>query len=221
MRLFPRPQKRHILHRDVKPENILYGSDGTLKLTDFGTAIVLGRDSTRTAPGTPMYVAPEVLSGGRIQQPIDMWSAGVVLYLVLCGFPPFDCDEHEALFEAIKEARYGACTGGQPAPRSRGGLPTMMPPRWLASGCGRGACIGSNPVRADFPSPECDGLSPGARQICGELLTLDSEARLRADAVLAHSWVAQPGWATGAADSAPNNQRQRHEAAIRRLRKVA
>ena len=99
-----------IVHRDLKPENILYAAPGEspLKLADFGLArIVSETDIMKTACGTPGYVAPEVLkntgySGGAV----DMWSAGVILYILLCGFPPFYEEELPALFDQILNARY-------------------------------------------------------------------------------------------------------------------
>ncbi|KAI9765817.1 MAG: hypothetical protein M1840_007099 [Geoglossum simile] len=85
---------RDIVHRDIKPENILL-VDGnlTVKIADFGLAKIIGEDSfTTTLCGTPSYVAPEILkrSGHRkYSRAVDVWSLGVVLYICLCGFPPF------------------------------------------------------------------------------------------------------------------------------------
>lgn len=67
--------------------------DLTVKLADFGLAKIIGEDSfTTSLCGTPSYVAPEVLSNSKERQyskPVDIWSLGVVLYICLCGFPPF------------------------------------------------------------------------------------------------------------------------------------
>ncbi|QSZ28690.1 hypothetical protein DSL72_003190 [Monilinia vaccinii-corymbosi] len=86
--------ERGIVHRDIKPENILM-TDGELhvKLADFGLSKIIGEESfTTTLCGTPSYVAPEILqdnSHRRYTRAVDIWSLGVVLYICLCGFPPF------------------------------------------------------------------------------------------------------------------------------------
>ena len=80
-----------VVHRDLKPENILYASkdpDSKIKISDFG----LSRDTTRddgkkrvlkTACGTPGYVAPEILKSQTYDEAVDMWSAGVIIYILL------------------------------------------------------------------------------------------------------------------------------------------
>ncbi|KAL4761683.1 CAMK family serine/threonine-protein kinase [Aspergillus foveolatus] len=85
---------RGIVHRDIKPENILVADNKlTVKLGDFGLAKIIGEDSfTTTLCGTPSYVAPEILQESRRRKytkAVDIWSLGVVLYICLCGFPPF------------------------------------------------------------------------------------------------------------------------------------
>ncbi|KAL1900055.1 serine/threonine protein kinase [Ceratocystis pirilliformis] len=84
---------RDIVHRDLKPENILlYSEDLRLvKIADFGLAKIVGEDSfTTTLCGTPAYVAPEVLERKHgYNRAADIWSLGVILYVSLCGFPPF------------------------------------------------------------------------------------------------------------------------------------
>ncbi|KAF1815372.1 Pkinase-domain-containing protein [Eremomyces bilateralis CBS 781.70] len=85
---------RNIVHRDIKPENILLTDKNlTIKVADFGLAKIIGEESfTTTLCGTPSYVAPEILSPTpqrRYTRAVDIWSAGVVLYICLCGFPPF------------------------------------------------------------------------------------------------------------------------------------
>lgn len=104
-------QKPPIVHRDLKPENILYGSpadDAPIKLADFGLArFVEPGAMMTTACGTPGYVAPEILKNEGYDSPaVDMWSVGVVLYILLCGFPPFYEEELPKLFEQIMHAQY-------------------------------------------------------------------------------------------------------------------
>jgi serine/threonine-protein kinase Chk2 len=82
------------VHRDIKPENILLlDKDLNVKIADFGLAKIIGEESfTTTLCGTPSYVAPEILEQSnrrRYTRAVDVWSLGVVLYICLCGFPPF------------------------------------------------------------------------------------------------------------------------------------
>ncbi|MCJ1288921.1 hypothetical protein MMC34_000452 [Xylographa carneopallida] len=86
--------ERNIVHRDLKPENILLiDKDLSVKIADFGLAKIIGEESfTTTLCGTPSYVAPEILENSkhrRYTRAVDVWSLGVVLYICLCGFPPF------------------------------------------------------------------------------------------------------------------------------------
>ncbi|PAA88971.1 hypothetical protein BOX15_Mlig022376g3 [Macrostomum lignano] len=83
----------NIAHRDLKPENLLYtssGPEGQLKLTDFGFAKEVGLHKTLQTPCyTPYYVAPEVLGPEKYDKSCDLWSLGVITYILLCGYPPF------------------------------------------------------------------------------------------------------------------------------------
>lgn len=102
---------KNVVHRDLKPENILLATkapDAEIKIADFGLArLVSSKDLMRTACGTPGYVAPEVLKNqGYDSGAIDMWSVGVILYILLCGFPPFFEEDLPALFDMILNARY-------------------------------------------------------------------------------------------------------------------
>jgi len=102
---------KKVVHRDLKPENILYSDpseSAAIRVADFGLArVVSGKEMMKTACGTPGYVAPEVLKNkGYDSGAVDMWSTGVILYILLCGFPPFYEEELPALFEQILHARY-------------------------------------------------------------------------------------------------------------------
>lgn len=84
--------KLGIVHRDIKPENILLDNENTIKLVDFGLSNTYKHGClVQTACGSPCYAAPEMISGKRYNGlGSDIWSSGVVLYCMLCGFLPFD-----------------------------------------------------------------------------------------------------------------------------------
>jgi calcium/calmodulin-dependent protein kinase I len=101
-----------IVHRDLKPENLIYQSqkpDSPIKITDFGLAKYRsdgGKTAMTTACGTPGYVAPEVLKNEPYGKEVDMWSLGVILYILLCGFPPFYHENTQQLYKQIKKGEY-------------------------------------------------------------------------------------------------------------------
>ncbi|KAJ0078917.1 hypothetical protein Patl1_23184 [Pistacia atlantica] len=91
-----------VVHRDIKPENIFLDSRNKIKLGDFGSADWLGEVGTTTGlVGTPYYVAPEVVMGMEYNEKVDVWSAGVVLYTMLAGIPPFYGETAAEIFEAV------------------------------------------------------------------------------------------------------------------------
>uniref|UniRef100_A0A8C4ZCQ5 Doublecortin-like kinase 3 n=1 Tax=Gadus morhua TaxID=8049 RepID=A0A8C4ZCQ5_GADMO len=101
---------KSIVHRDLKPENLLVSGwshpGDVLKLGDFGLAMVV-TEPIFTVCGTPTYVAPEILSETGYGLSVDVWALGVILYILLCGFPPFrsqDRDQEE-LFKLIREGK--------------------------------------------------------------------------------------------------------------------
>ncbi|KAH0948722.1 hypothetical protein HN011_009802 [Eciton burchellii] len=97
----------NITHRDLKPENLLYSkpdSTGILKLTDFGFAKeTLSKDTLQTPCYTPYYVAPEVLGPEKYDKSCDIWSLGVIMYILLCGFPPFYSNHGLAISPGMKK----------------------------------------------------------------------------------------------------------------------
>ncbi|KAB2005601.1 hypothetical protein ERO13_D11G258400v2 [Gossypium hirsutum] len=91
-----------IVHRDIKPDNIFFDFRGNLKIGDFGSSTWLGEVGTADGlVGTPYYVAPEVVMGRAYNEKADVWSAGVVLYVMLAGVPPFYGETAEEIFEAV------------------------------------------------------------------------------------------------------------------------
>ncbi|WP_131788245.1 serine/threonine-protein kinase, partial [Protofrankia symbiont of Coriaria ruscifolia] len=83
---------RGILHRDVKPDNLLFTDAGLPKMTDFGIAKILEATATTTTGlvGTPRYMAPEQITGDRLSPATDLYALGLVIYELLAGRPPFD-----------------------------------------------------------------------------------------------------------------------------------
>ncbi|XP_021742155.1 phosphoenolpyruvate carboxylase kinase 1-like [Chenopodium quinoa] len=97
--------RNYICHRDIKPDNILFDTRNRVKLCDFGSAEWFGcageTEKMSGIVGTPYYVAPEVLMGREYNEKVDVWSAGVILYIMLGGVPPFYGDTVEETFAAV------------------------------------------------------------------------------------------------------------------------
>merc|ERR1712232_183779 len=102
--------EKGIVHRDLKPENLLLKSkenDSDIKLADFGLSKIVGQEVLmQTACGTPGYVAPEILQAKGYGKEVDLWSVGVITYILLCGFPPFYNENVPLLFESIMKADF-------------------------------------------------------------------------------------------------------------------
>ncbi|CAM9334525.1 unnamed protein product [Chrysoparadoxa australica] len=99
-----------VVHRDIKPENILlkgFDTDCDVKLADFGLAQFVTQDKLlQMRCGTPSYVAPEILCGTPYGKPVDMWSLGVVTYILLSGYPPFNSSKQTQLYSKIKRGQF-------------------------------------------------------------------------------------------------------------------
>eukprot|EP00442_Polarella_glacialis_P009015 CAMPEP_0115076298 /NCGR_PEP_ID=MMETSP0227-20121206/16353_1 /TAXON_ID=89957 /ORGANISM="Polarella glacialis, Strain CCMP 1383" /LENGTH=501 /DNA_ID=CAMNT_0002463431 /DNA_START=159 /DNA_END=1664 /DNA_ORIENTATION=+ len=103
--------ENHICHRDLKPENFLFTSNesiekNSLKIIDFGLSCEFkaGKALT-TKAGTPYYVAPQVLAG-KYDQQSDIWSCGVIMYVMLCGYPPFYGDTDAEVLNKVRAGSY-------------------------------------------------------------------------------------------------------------------
>lgn len=119
-----------VCHRDLKPENFIFLDDGEmsiLKLIDFGlsknfisaatdspnsgvdSSLKMGgrrqqKNNMKTRAGTPFYIAPEVLTG-NYNEKCDVWSAGVIMYILLCGYPPFYGESNKEIIEQVKKGK--------------------------------------------------------------------------------------------------------------------
>lgn len=100
---------QEIAHRDLKPENFLYESkddDSDIKIIDFGLSKICYQKNTgkieklKTRAGTPYYISPEVLTGNYDKQ-CDLWSAGCILYIFLCGYPPFYGEDDQEILRCV------------------------------------------------------------------------------------------------------------------------
>ncbi|ORY24882.1 putative SNF1A/AMP-activated protein kinase [Naematelia encephala] len=100
--------RHHIVHRDLKPENLFLDTRRNIKIGDFGLSnLMTDGDFLKTSCGSPNYAAPEVISGKLYSGPeIDVWSAGVIMYVLLCGKLPFDDDHIPSLFKKIESGQF-------------------------------------------------------------------------------------------------------------------
>lgn len=100
--------KYGIVHRDLKPENILFQSkkeNSPIKMIDFGTSsLIKKKEKLDICCGTPYYIAPEVLDG-RYNEKCDLWSCGIMIYIMLCGYPPFNGFNDRLITQSVLEAK--------------------------------------------------------------------------------------------------------------------
>uniref|UniRef100_A0A8C7JVF6 calcium/calmodulin-dependent protein kinase n=1 Tax=Oncorhynchus kisutch TaxID=8019 RepID=A0A8C7JVF6_ONCKI len=122
-----------------------------VKLADFGLAIDVQGDEQAWFgfAGTPGYLSPEVLRKDPYGKPVDIWACGVVLYILLVGYPPFWDEDQHKLYQQIKAGAY------------------------------------------DFPSPEWDTVTPEAKNLINQMLTINPAKRITADQALKHPWICQ------------------------------
>jgi len=106
----------NICHRDLKPENLLFlnKTDDDLKVIDFGLSRIFGeKDHTmKTKVGTAYYVSPEILLG-EYDEKCDIWSCGVILYILLCGIPPFNGKSDNDIYRQISKKKFSYPSPGK------------------------------------------------------------------------------------------------------------
>ena len=108
--------EKGILHRDLKPENILIESEAeakkeffTIKIIDFGTSGKIQDEEDElfnVEVGTPLYVAPEILENEKYDEKCDMWSCGVIMFMMLSGKAPFNGDNDEEIYQSVRKGKY-------------------------------------------------------------------------------------------------------------------
>ena len=115
-----------IVHRDLKPENFLFRSekdDSDIVIIDFGLSRICNNGvAMQTRVGTPYYIAPEVLQRNYTEA-CDIWSVGVITYVMLCGYPPFFGGSEEEIFEAVRHAHLNFPPRAPPTPQNLEGTP--------------------------------------------------------------------------------------------------
>jgi len=100
--------KLRIVHRDLKPENLLLDHKKDLKIVDFGLSNLYAKGELLKTPcGSPCYAAPEMIAGKKYQGlNVDIWSSGIILYAMICGYLPFDDNNNEILYKKITDGKF-------------------------------------------------------------------------------------------------------------------
>ena len=100
--------KIRVVHRDIKPENLLLDNKKNIKIVDFGLSnIYPNNELLKTACGSPCYAAPEMINGELYKGlGADIWSSGIVLYAMLCGYLPFEDSDNEILYKKITSGKF-------------------------------------------------------------------------------------------------------------------
>ncbi|CRG95088.1 calcium dependent protein kinase 5, putative [Plasmodium gallinaceum] len=100
---------KNIMHRDLKPENILYvndSDDSPIQIIDWGFASkCMNNHNLKSVVGTPYYIAPEILRG-KYDKKCDIWSSGVIMYILLCGYPPFNGKNNDDILKKVKKGEF-------------------------------------------------------------------------------------------------------------------
>lgn len=176
--------EKGVVHRDLKLENLLLAKQNDIthiKIADFGLA-KKAAESMDTICGTPQYVAPEVIQGTpglMYGKGVDLWSAGVVLFILLGGYPPFFDENEPALFNQIRKGHF------------------------------------------NFDDPVWDTITPDAKDLISQLLTVDATKRLSATEALQHKWVVgtlhEPAQLTRTRENMRKHLRSRWKAAVQTI----
>jgi len=100
--------KLRIVHRDLKPENLLLDHNKDLKIVDFGLSNLYAKNALLKTPcGSPCYAAPEMIAGKKYQGIcVDIWSSGIILFAMICGYLPFDDNNNEILYKKITDGKF-------------------------------------------------------------------------------------------------------------------
>ncbi|KAM4622250.1 LOW QUALITY PROTEIN: aurora kinase A-A-like [Discoglossus pictus] len=96
----------YIQHRNIKPENLLLGANGELKLSDFGWSFHTPFSRRRSLCGTPEYPPPEMIEGPTHDEKVDLWSLGVLCYELLVGKPPFETESRQETYKRITKVTF-------------------------------------------------------------------------------------------------------------------